>query len=133
MNTSRQTTANVTVLLTVIVVVAVLRLAQDLFVPLALAILLTFVLAPSWCVLRRWHINRVIAVIVSISLALGLIGVVGAVIFGQLSDLAHQLPQYELQLRQHITHLRGFMPCGGIFKDMTLNGLDRLTGQDRRA
>ena len=46
MNGSRQATANGTVLLTVIVVVAVLRLAQDLFVPLALAILLTFLLAP---------------------------------------------------------------------------------------
>jgi len=126
LNTSRQTTANVTVLLAVIVVVAVLRLAQDLFVPLALAILLTFLLAPIVVRLRRWHINRVIAVIVSIALALGLIGVVGAVIFGQLSDLAHQLPQYELQLRQHITHLRGFMR-GGITD--SLNGLDRLTGQ----
>lgn len=113
-------------LLTVIVVVAVLRLAQDLFVPLALAILLTFLLAPIVVRLRRWHINRVIAVIVSIALALGLIGVVGAVIFGQLSDLAHQLPQYELQLRQHITHLRGFMR-GGITD--SLNGLDRLTSQ----
>jgi predicted PurR-regulated permease PerM len=125
-NTSRQATANGTVLLTVIVVVAVLRLAQDLFVPLALAILLTFLLAPIVVRLRRWHINRVIAVIVSIALALGLIGVVGAVIFGQLSDLAHQLPQYEMQLRQHITHLRGFMR-GGITD--SLNGLDRLTGQ----
>ena len=67
-----------------------------------------------------------IAVIVSIALALGLIGVVGAVIFGQLSDLAHQLPQYERALRQHITHLRGFMR-GGITD--SLNGFDRLTSQ----
>ncbi len=126
MNGSRQATANGTVLLTVIVVVAVLRLAQDLFVPLAIAILLTFLLAPIVLRLKRWHINRVIAVIVSIALALGLIGLVGAVIFGQLSDLAHQLPQYELQLRQHVTHLRGFMR-GGITD--SLNGLDRLTGQ----
>jgi predicted PurR-regulated permease PerM len=110
----------------VIVVVAVLRLAQDLFVPLAIAILLTFLLAPIVGRLRRWHINRVIAVIVSITLALGLIGLVGAVIFTQLSDLAHQLPQYELQLRQHIMHLRGFLR-GGVTD--SLNGLDRLTAQ----
>jgi predicted PurR-regulated permease PerM len=110
----------------VIVVVAVLRLAQDLFVPLAIAILLTFLLAPIVVRLRRWRINRVIAVIVSIAFALGLIGLVGAVIFSQLSDLAHQLPQYELQLRQHITHLRGFLR-GGVTD--SLNGLDRLTAQ----
>jgi predicted PurR-regulated permease PerM len=126
LNPSRQATANGTVLLTVIVVVAVLRLAQDLFVPLAIAILLTFLLAPIVVRLRRWHINRVIAVIVSLALALGLIGVVGAVIFGQLADLAHQLPQYEMQLRQHITHLRGFLR-GGVTD--SLNGLDRLTSQ----
>jgi predicted PurR-regulated permease PerM len=126
MNTSRQATASGTVLLTVIVVVAVLRLAQDLFVPLALAILLTFLLAPIVARLRRWHIHRLIAVVVSIVLALGLIGGVGAVIFGQLSDLAHQLPQYELALRQHIMHLRGFMR-GGITD--SLNGFERLTSQ----
>jgi predicted PurR-regulated permease PerM len=126
MSTSRQVTASGTVLLTVIVVVAVLRLAQDLFVPLALAILLTFVLAPIVARLRRWHINRLIAVVVSIVLALALIGGVGAVIFGQLSDLAHQLPQYELALRQHIMHLRGFMR-GGITD--SLNGFERLTSQ----
>ena len=126
MNGSRQATANGTVLLTVTVVVAVLRLAQDLFIPLAIAVLLTFLLAPIVTRLKRWHINRVIAVFVSIALALGLIGLVGAVIFGQLSDLAHQLPQYELQLRQHIAQMRGFMR-GGITD--SLNGLDRLTGQ----
>ncbi|HEY1889206.1 MAG TPA: AI-2E family transporter [Steroidobacteraceae bacterium] len=126
MNGSRQATASGTVLLTVIVVVAVLRLAQDLFVPLALAILLTFLLAPIVARLRRWHIKRLIAVIVSIVLALGMIGGVAAVIFGQLSDLAHQLPQYELALRQHIMHLRGFMR-GGITD--SLNGFERLTSQ----
>ena len=126
MNRSRQATANGTVLLTVIVVVTVLRLAQDLFVPLALAVLLTFLLAPIVARLRRWHIPRLIAVLVSIVLALGLIGGVGAVIFGQLSDLAHQLPQYELALRQHVMHLRGFMR-GGITD--SLNGFERLTSQ----
>ncbi|HZT03850.1 MAG TPA: AI-2E family transporter [Steroidobacteraceae bacterium] len=118
-----------TVLLTVIVVVAVLRLAQDLFVPLALAILLTFLLAPIVARLQHWHINRLIAVIVSIALALTLIGVVGDVIFGQFSDLAHQLPQYEQHLREHIAHLRGFMR-GGVTD--TLDAVERLTRQIER-
>src|SRR6185437_15075774 len=118
-----------TVLLTVIVVVAVLRLAQDLFVPLALAILLTFLLAPIVARLQHWHINRLIAVIVSIALALTLIGVVGDVIFGQFSDLAHQLPQYEMHLREHIAHLRGFMR-GGVTD--TLDAIERLTRQIER-
>jgi len=126
MNGSRQTTTNGTVLLTVIVVVAVLRLAQDLFVPLALAVLLTFLLAPVVARLQHWQINRLIAVLLSIACALALIGGVGDVIFGQFSDLAHQLPQYELHLRQHIAHLRGFLR-GGITD--SLNAIERLTGQ----
>ncbi|MGH8319932.1 MAG: AI-2E family transporter [Steroidobacteraceae bacterium] len=129
MNTSRQATTSATLLLTVIVVVVVLRLAQDLFVPLALAILLTFLLAPIVARLQHWHINRLIAVLFSLALALALIGGVGDVIFGQFYDLAHQLPQYELHLRQHIAHLRGFLR-GGITD--SLDAVDRLTYQIER-
>jgi predicted PurR-regulated permease PerM len=118
-----------TVLLTVIVVVAVLRLAQDLFVPLALAVLLTFLLSPIVARLQHWRFNRLIAVILSLCLALALIVGVGDVIFGQFSDLAHQLPQYELHLREHIAHLRGFLR-GGITD--SLDAADRLTAQIER-
>ena len=117
------------VLLTVIVVVAVLRLAQDLFVPLALAVLLTFLLAPIVTRLQHWHINRLLAVVISLALAFALIVGVGDVIFGQFTDLAHQLPQYELHLREHIAHLRGFLR-GGITD--SLDAVDRLTYQIER-
>jgi predicted PurR-regulated permease PerM len=129
MNGSGQARPTATVLLTVTVVVTVLRLAQDLFIPLALAVLLTFLLAPIVTRLRRWHINRLIAVIVSLALALALIVGVGDVIFGQFTDLAHQLPQYELHLREHITHVRGFLR-GGITD--SLDAMDRLTYQIER-
>lgn len=128
MNTS-QVRPTATVFLTVVVVVAVLRLAQDLFIPLALAVLLTFLLSPIVGRLRRWHCNRLIAVILSLCLALALVGVLGDVIFGQFSDLAHQLPQYELHLREHIAHLRGFLR-GGITD--SLDAVDRLTSQIER-
>ncbi len=128
MNNS-QTRPTGTVLLTVVVVVAVLRLAQDLFVPLALAVLLTFVLSPIVARLQHWHLNRLIAVLLSLGLALALIVGVGDVIFGQFSDLAHQLPQYELHLREHITHLRGFLR-GGVTD--SLDAVDRLAAQIER-
>src|SRR5579863_8519003 len=128
MNTS-QVRPTATVFLTVVVVVAVLRLAQDLFIPLALAVLLTFLLSPIVGRLRRWHCNRLIAVLLSLCLALALVGVLGDVIFGQFSDLAHQLPQYELHLREHIAHLRGFLR-GGITD--SLDAMDRLTYQIER-
>jgi predicted PurR-regulated permease PerM len=129
MNGSGQARPTGTVLLTVVVVVAVLRLAQDLFIPLALAVLLTFLLSPIVGRLQHWNFNRLIAVIVSLGLALALIVSVGDVIFGQFTDLAHQLPQYEQHLREHIAHLRGFMR-GGITD--SLDAMDRLAAQIER-
>ena len=126
---SSQVRPTATVFLTVVVVVAVLRLAQDLFIPLALAVLLTFLLSPIVGGLQRWHFNRLISVVLSLCLALALVGVLGDVIFGQFSELAHQLPQYELHLREHITHLRGFLR-GGITD--SLDAVDRLTTQIQR-
>ena len=129
MNGSGQVRPTATVFLTVVVVVAVLRLAQDLFIPLALAVLLTFLLSPIVARLQRWNLNRLLAVIVSLCLALALVGVVGDVVFGQFSDLVHQLPQYERHLREHIAHLRGFLR-GGISD--SLDAVDRLTSQIER-
>ena len=126
---SSQARPTATVFLTVVVVVAVLRLAQNLFIPLALAVLLTFLLSPIVARLQSWHFNRLVAVILSLCLALTLVGVVGDVIFGQFSDLAHQLPQYELHLREHITHVRGFLR-GGITD--SLDAVDRLAVQIER-
>src|SRR5579864_4085211 len=99
-------------LLTVVVVVAVLKMAQEVFIPLALAILLTFVLAPLVERLRRWRIHRGVAVIVSMALAFGLIGALGNVVFNQFADLAHEFPNYQQQLRTNLTHLGGVVRLG---------------------
>src|SRR5258708_21682940 len=74
MNGPGQVSGTRGVLLTVVIVVAVLRLAQDVFIPLALAILLTFLLAPLVARLTDWGVNRLLAVIVSLAIALALIG-----------------------------------------------------------
>ena len=101
-----------TVLLTVVIVVAVLRLAQDVFIPLALAILLTFMLAPLVERLHDWGVNRVLAVIVSIAVALTLIGGLTNLAFNQFADLAHELPSYQRQLHTNLTHIRGAVRGG---------------------
>jgi len=53
-----------------------LGIAQDVFIPIALAMLLTFVLSPIVERLQRWHLPRVVAVVVTVAL-----GVAGAVTF----------------------------------------------------
>jgi len=96
----------------VVIVIAVLRLAQEVFVPLALAILFTFLLAPLVGRLRRWGVNRFLAVIVSMAIALTLIGVLADVAFNQFTDLARELPAYQRQLHENLTHIRGALRGG---------------------
>src|SRR5215469_16652357 len=85
-------------LFTTVIVVAVLKLAEEVFIPLALAILCTFLLAPMVEVLVRWHINRLVATILSVALGLALVGGLGTLVFNQCADLAKALPSYQQQL-----------------------------------
>ncbi|MDB6087797.1 MAG: putative phytochrome sensor protein [Gammaproteobacteria bacterium] len=112
MNGPGQVSGTRSVLLTVIIVVAVLRLAKDVFIPLALAILLTFLLAPLVARLAGWGINRLLAVIVSMAIALTLVGSLADLGFNQFADLARELPGYQRQLHQNLTHIRGAVRGG---------------------
>ena len=113
MNGTGQALGTRAVLLTVVIVVAVLRVAQEVFIPLALAILFTFLLAPLVGRLHRMGVNRLLAVVVSISIALALVGTLANAAFDQLADLAHELPGYQRQLHENLTHIRGAVR-GGI-------------------
>jgi predicted PurR-regulated permease PerM len=53
-------------LLTVGLVVALLYFARDVVVPIALAVLLSFLLAPAVRWLRRWHLGRLTAVALTV-------------------------------------------------------------------
>lgn len=99
--------------MTLVIVVAVLRVAQEVFIPLALAILFTFLLAPLAARLTKWGLSRLLAVIFSVAFALTVISVLADVAFNQFSDLAHELPGYQRQLHENLTHIRGAVR-GGI-------------------
>ena len=113
MNGPGQASGTRATLLTVVIVVAVLRVAQEVFIPLALAILFTFLLAPLVSRLARWGVNRLLAVIVSVAVALTLVVALADVAFNQFTDLAHELPGYQRQLHENLTHIRGAVR-GGI-------------------
>lgn len=93
-------------MVTVVAVVAALYFAQDFFLPLALAVLISFLLAPLIRRLERWRLGRVPSVIVAVSLAFSVIGGVGYVVAGQIIDLANELPQYEANLHAKIVSLK---------------------------
>ena len=89
-----------------VVVVAALYLGREVFIPLVLAILLSFVLAPVVNLLRRLRLGRVPSVIAAVILALGIILAIGTVIGLQVADLAGNLPQYQATVQRKITGLQ---------------------------
>ena len=96
------------------IVVAALYFARDVLIPLALALLLTFLLAPAVLRLRRWGLGRIPAVITTAVVAFTLIGLLGWIVTGQLLNLAHQLPGYQQNISQK---LKSFdTPGEGLFE-----------------
>ena len=75
-----------------VVIVAALHLAQDVLVPLALAGLFCFLLAPLVNYLERWRIKRVPAVLMTTAIAFSIVGSLAYVVAGQLLELAYTLP-----------------------------------------
>src|SRR3954451_2364985 len=77
-------------LMTLAVCVAVLGglyLGREVFLPITLAILLAFVIAPFVDLLRRWHRGRVPAVVIAVLLVLSILGALGSLIGYQLAGL----------------------------------------------
>jgi len=87
--------------------VAVLYFARVVFVPLALALLLSFLLTPIVAIIERVNLPRGIAIfIVAASLA-GVVGVVGWKTSQQFVDLTEQIPTYKKALTGKIQSLKG--------------------------
>ncbi|HEX7087943.1 MAG TPA: AI-2E family transporter [Vicinamibacterales bacterium] len=87
-------------------IVGILYFASEVLIPLALALLLTFLLAPAVIRLRRWGLGRVPAVIVTAVLAFSVIGAIGYVVAGQLMQLAADLPSYQQNISKKLRALR---------------------------
>jgi predicted PurR-regulated permease PerM len=87
------------------IITAVLYLAKEVFVPIALASLLSFVLAPLVDRLSRWA-GKTLAVIIVACLAFSAIAVVGWGVMSQVIQLAEELPNYQHNLQAKINTLK---------------------------
>ena len=90
----------------VAVVIAGLYFAQDFLIPLALSLLLSFLLAPLCHRLERRRLGRAPSVIIVVLLALGLLAGVGWIVTGQLIDLANKLPNYRNNIHSKVERWR---------------------------
>jgi predicted PurR-regulated permease PerM len=95
-------------LATGVVVVVALYLGRDVLIPITLAILLSFVLAPLVGLLRRLRLPKVVAVLLAVLLALGVILLIGGLIGSQIASLAGDLPRYQATVLHKFEAVRGF-------------------------
>jgi predicted PurR-regulated permease PerM len=98
------------------IIIGALYFGRDVFIPVALAILLSFVLAPLVRLLQRAHIPRVPSVILVVLLAFASIFALGGVIASQLTELAGELPRYEYTMQEKIRSLRGTAAASGTLE-----------------
>ncbi|MCP1763360.1 putative PurR-regulated permease PerM [Bradyrhizobium japonicum] len=92
--------------------IAALYFGREIFVPFALAVLLSFVLAPFVMRLRSWRIPRTISVLVVVFIGFSIIFSLGGLMVSQATRLAAKLPGYQQTLSDKIESLRGLMGDG---------------------
>ena len=88
------------------IIITTLYFGREIFVPIALAILLSFVLAPLVGVLQRIRMPRGLAVVSVVILAFVLIFAMGSLLATQLTQLAGDLPRYQSTISEKIQSFR---------------------------
>lgn len=91
----------------VVLVTGFLYWARPVLVPLALAILLAFILTPPVNILQRRGLGRVPSVLVVVALSFGLVGGVGYFVGNQIVGLIRQLPRYQNEIASKVASLSG--------------------------
>src|SRR5687768_17087150 len=102
---------------------AILSIARSVLIPIVLAILLAFILAPAVMALQRRRLSRTTAIIIVVLTAFFCIGAGLAIIVSQLHELAVNLPAHRENVRRKVQDL-GSGP--GVIAELGLM-LDEVT------
>ena len=106
-----------------VVVVATLYFARVVFIPLALALLVSLLLTPVISLLERIKIPRVIAILLVIIAVTGAVVITGWIIARQVASLTGQLPTYKKTLEEKIHglalgHSKGMSNVSATFREL---------------
>jgi predicted PurR-regulated permease PerM len=102
-------------LFVVVLVVTTLYVGREIFIPIAIAIPVSFVLSPPVLLLRRWGLGRVPSVLTVVLAALVIAFLVSAVLTRQVSELAVDLPKYQATVNAKIVKLRDAAADNALF------------------
>ncbi len=97
---------NVAQLATVVGVATVLKLAHEIFVPVAIAMLITFALSPLVTLLRRRGLPMMLSVLLVVTMAFTASSAFMLVVASQLATLARNLPTFQANIIAKIESLK---------------------------
>jgi predicted PurR-regulated permease PerM len=89
-----------------VIIITMLYFGREIIIPIALAILLSFVLAPLVGLLQRIRVPRGLAVVSVVILAFTFIFAMGSLLASQLTQLAGDLPRYQSTISEKIQSFR---------------------------
>lgn len=113
------------------VLICGLYFGRDILVPLALALLLAFLLDPAVTRLKRWRLPRVLAVAIVVLATLALLVVASAFVGKEVRDLGAELPTYQSTIRTKLSNLRQTMRGPGVL-DGVMETLDTVEREVER-
>src|SRR4029453_8387604 len=115
-NTAAEALVGIWAILLISFVIAVLSVGKEILIPIALASLITFLLAPVVGRLERW-IGRIAAVLLMVLMLFSVAAGAGWMLARQVIDLASKLPDYQANITAKMHALR--LPTGGTFTRFT--------------
>ena len=98
------------------VIIACLYFGREVLVPIALAVLMSFLLAPPVQLLQGWRLPRGLAVILVVVVAFAAIFSLGGLMVAEVNQLASDLPRYQSTLHEKIQSLRGATAVTGTLE-----------------
>jgi predicted PurR-regulated permease PerM len=101
----------------VAIVIAALYFTREILVPIALAVLLSFVLSPVVKFFQRWHLPRSLSVVMTVAAALTVVLCLATMVMVQVNQLARDLPRYQTTLGEKVHNLRDVLGSGGLLKN----------------
>src|SRR5215475_12441434 len=97
-------------------IVVALYVGREIFVPVALAVLLSFVLAPFVRRLQSLRIPRTASVLIVVFFGFAIIFSLGGLMVSEATHLAAKLPGYQRTLSDKVESLRGLMGGSGTLE-----------------
>jgi predicted PurR-regulated permease PerM len=104
------------------IVVATLYVAQDVLIPITLAVMLSFVLSPLVVFLQRIGLWRAPAVALAVLVALGTIGITGTILGSQAGMLAGDVPRYVEAIQGKVEGVQAIVTTRLAFAARLLEG-----------